>query len=343
MRKGFSITELMVALGVMAVAFLITSTIFKISVDTQRTAHATAEVMRKFRAITDQLNTDLAGLREDGEVFVAWVPADVNRLGDQDVDEDFDGDGYARFDRIMFFADGDFQSYNEGPKTSGGTKIARGNIARICYMLARTDDGSIAQMQQRKKRVLARTQHIMTADEELEDFFAGVGGFSDQDWVQWNNHYEYDRMTIGDWKNLGRLGVAEVKDDMFTTISGVRVNDSNVMPIGAQVNDGEPNSIHMLLCDGVGEFEVQLWSDSLRRWVPAVDPNNDGDLADTDFRNSGGTVILDSNEVLGAWYDGMGNLTGYLGRAMKFTFTLYDSRRVLKNGKTFTHIVYLDD
>ena len=31
-----------------------------------------------------------------------------------------------------------------------------------------------------------------------------------------------------------------------------------------------------------------------------------------------------------------------LGRALKFTFTLYDSKGILKEGQTFTHIVYLD-
>lgn len=30
-------------------------------------------------------------------------------------------------------------------------------------------------------------------------------------------------------------------------------------------------------------------------------------------------------------------------RAFKFTFTLYDSHGVIKNGRTFTHIVYLGD
>jgi len=31
-----------------------------------------------------------------------------------------------------------------------------------------------------------------------------------------------------------------------------------------------------------------------------------------------------------------------LGRALKFTFTLYDSKGIIKKGRTFTHIVYLD-
>jgi hypothetical protein len=32
-----------------------------------------------------------------------------------------------------------------------------------------------------------------------------------------------------------------------------------------------------------------------------------------------------------------------LGRALKFTFTLYDSKGIIKEGRTFTHIVYLDN
>ena len=33
----------------------------------------------------------------------------------------------------------------------------------------------------------------------------------------------------------------------------------------------------------------------------------------------------------------------YWPKALKFTFTLYDSKAVIKGGRTFTHIVYLDD
>ena len=55
---------------------------------------------------------------------------------------------------------------------------------------------------------------------------------------------------------------------------------------GAQIDPADPNSIHMLLCEGVGEFKVQGWSDSLQRWVPDVDPDGDGTLLDTDFMPS---------------------------------------------------------
>jgi hypothetical protein len=32
-----------------------------------------------------------------------------------------------------------------------------------------------------------------------------------------------------------------------------------------------------------------------------------------------------------------------LGRALKFTFTLFDSKGIIKGGRTFSYIVYLDN
>jgi hypothetical protein len=97
--------------------------------------------------------------------------------------------------------------------------------------------------------------------------------------------------------------------------------------------------------------------------VPQVDPDGDGSLADTDFLLASGDT-LESEAVPGVLYpyppyggvvmrnidyprdqvdkEHFGAIPG-LGRALKFTFTLYDSRGVLKEGRTFTHIVYLDD
>ena len=121
----------------------------------------------------------------------------------------------------------------------------------------------------------------------------------------------------------------------------------------------------MLFCQGVGEFIVQGWSDVLQRWVPELDPDGDGDLAsDSDFfpDPGGDPTKVDVVNIPGVLYpDGTsiisGPLAGYpagsineanfnsipgLGRAFKFTFTLYDSRGVFKKGKTFTHIVHLD-
>ena len=94
----------------------------------------------------------------------------------------------------------------------------------------------------------------------------------------------------------------------------------------------------------------------------SADPDGDGDLSDTDF------FLSTPDAVPGVWYpydppyngvikiansdvDNDPNVLNEarfdeipgLGRALKFTFTLYDSKGVIKEGRTFTHIVYLGD
>lgn len=107
------------------------------------------------------------------------------------------------------------------------------------------------------------------------------------------------------------------------------------------------------------------------RWFPMMDPDGDGDLTnDSDFRLNGAVIHPDrvpgllypaayGGHVMGPYPPNDGGTTPQypasmlnqanfnnipgLGRALKFTFTLYDSRGIFKDGKTFTHIVYLDN
>jgi prepilin-type N-terminal cleavage/methylation domain-containing protein len=111
-NKGFTLIELAVAIAILALMASFAGAIFKVSIESHRVAGAHAEIMQKLRTITDQLNADFKGLRKDGEIAVAWVPVHDPNFA-----------RYARFDRIMFFADGDFQSY--WPQASGPV---RGNL-----------------------------------------------------------------------------------------------------------------------------------------------------------------------------------------------------------------------
>ena len=355
--NGFTLVELLVAIGILAIVLSFASVIFRVSIDAHRTAIANAEIMQKLRAITNQLNIDFKGLRKDGEIFVAWVAKPVPAAGYKDNDLD----GYERFDRIMFFADGDFQSYSVNP-------MIRGNVARISYMVARK--GNLrAEEQARADRVLARTQHILTSDPDLADFL-DPDNFTDLQWYEWNNRYEYEKTSLDAWKAIPFVN----KADMLSVICDIKIQNSNVSEQvrGAMVDPAEPNSIHMLMCEGVGEFKIQGWYDAQQRWVPEVDPDGDGDLTDTHF------FMVDSNSVPGVLYpyptegavalggefycdldtqQGIDKFRAFqallneerfdeipgLGRALKFTFTLYDSKGVIKEGRTFTHIVYLDD
>ncbi|HUU19045.1 MAG TPA: type II secretion system protein [Sedimentisphaerales bacterium] len=341
-NKAFTLIELLVAVGILAVILSFASVIFKVSIGAHRTAIANAEIMQKLRAITNQLNTDFEGLRKDGEIFVAWVAKPVTAADYKDNDLD----GYERFDRIMFFADGDFQSYKVNP-------TVRGNVARICYMIARK--GIVrAEGQDRTKRVLARNVHILTADPSLADFL-DPNSFSDAQWFEWNNRYEYDKISLEGWKEIAW----ENKKNMLSAMSDITVDTSNINESirGVTVEPADANSIHMLFCEGVGEFKIQGWYDAQQQWLPEVDPDGDGDLADTHF------FFSDPNSVPGVLYpypstgvvtmnninypreqvdEAHFNAIPGLGRALKFTFTLYDSKGIIKEGMTFTHIVYLD-
>jgi len=345
MKKGFTLIELVVAIGLLALVGSFAGVIFRAGIETYRVATAEAEIMQKFRAITAQLDADFKGLRKDGEIFIIWAPMDLDP-------PEGDGIADARFDRIMFFASGDFHSYGQV-----GGKVVRGNVARITYMLARTgytpEDKAYNQPPQ--KRILARTQHILTADEALVGLdLTKLMGF----WYEWRDYYEFDKITLQDWLVM-RWGN---KADILSVITDVAVRPSQTDPSiiespsniagGTVVDPEDPGTIHSLLAEGVGQFKIQGWSDEYG-WVPE---DNDVPLL-----NLTGDP---TQEVAGILYNplhgGIKNLNvAYdpnismdeehfnqipgLGRALKFTFTLYDSKGVFKNGRTFTHIVYLDE
>ncbi len=109
-RRGFTLVELVVAIGVMAMVVLFAGTVFKASIASYRIATAQAEIMQKFRAITDQLNNDFQGLRKDGYLILYSTYAGT-------------APNNFRSDRLYFFSTGDFQSWYNS--------TVRSNIARI--------------------------------------------------------------------------------------------------------------------------------------------------------------------------------------------------------------------
>ncbi|MHC4499621.1 MAG: hypothetical protein ACYS21_10970, partial [Planctomycetota bacterium] len=294
-----------------------------------------------------QLNTDCKGLRKDGEIFVVWTARPVDPVFDAD-----DVDGFLRLDRIMFFANGDFQTYHQHQGN------IRGNVARVSYMLANRrgeNPGEIipAAEQNRVKRMLARSQHILTADELAIDF-RYPGTLGDVELDNWRNLTEYDKISLPEWKNMPWAS----KKVALATITGVNIQDRIGEGWGARIHPADPLSVHMLLCEGVGEFKIQGWYEVEQRWVPEVDwgdgrtdfPLYEDEL---DVVNAPGVLYpyppYGAAKIPGMYYDPnflteehFNEIPG-LGRALKFTFTLYDSKGILEGGRTFTHIVYLDD
>ncbi len=93
------------------------------------------------------------------------------------------------------------------------------------------------------------------------------------------------------------------------------VEDSNnqyILDVSVEM-DIEHGDIRRLFCENIGEFEI-TWSR--------------------------GEIDSDGKFI---WWPGNLGPNDSMPIAIKFAFTLYDSKRILKDGRRFTHIVYLGD
>lgn len=357
MRKAFTLIELVVAMGILAIIMAFAGIVFKVGAESHRMAVANTEIMQKLRTITEQLNADFRGLRKEGEILVVWEADPASN----------DPNAFERFDRIMFFTTGDFQAYD-------ANGVTKGDVARICYTLASrlNEDGDRLPPQGQKpaERMLVRTQHILTTPEKAGGAFDPCD-FTDTQWREWNSDNQYDGISLTQW----RLIPQDQKANIFSVIGDISIEDlygdavreTDESARGVVIDFRQSSPVHALLAEGVGQFSVQGWWEPELRWMPQVDlgddPNdpNDSNLDASDFILDGGQIDQERNPALRYPYGGVSlqledvnyppelideanfsSIPG-LGRALKFTFTLYDSRGLIPGGRTFTHIVYLDN
>jgi prepilin-type N-terminal cleavage/methylation domain-containing protein len=363
--QGFTLVELVVAIGIMGLVILFAGNVFKASIGSYRIASAQAEIMQKFRAITDQLNNDFRGLRKDAPLFI-WFqfdPTDINN----------------RLDQIMFFADGDFQSiqtYNTytGPGIYNGSIIPQPSGSPVVSNLARIYYGQAQSIDPRNNtitypvalrfidRVLSRRQHLYIANPDSGLQYWHFPAYNSSDFlfvdpIQ-NDWFEHDTNSLSQWQ-VAAQNPTNV-DNIITGCFGTAVSYyGNNRPT---VNLADANTLHLLMAQKVGNFSVQ-WSylftnagQTYVYWWPSIDPDGNGNLSDSDFRRMSpvpvpfGFYFNTAAPSFLNWfsYDKAVYLTGAVvepvyPKALKFTFTLYDSRGVFKDGQTFTHIVYLGD
>lgn len=350
MRRGFTIIELLVAIGILVALLAASGVIFSMAVDAQRAASATSEITEKLQAIRDQLDNDFGGLIKD-EALAVWFELNP-------VDQDGDGtiDRYERFDQILFFATGDFQTirqYDDGMINdtvwSNTARVYYGHADRIDYANRAVANKALVEGYPFFK-TLARREHVLTAKAlaifpDITDSTTFAASFIPIN----NDFYEYD--TIGNaglWGNVldyvdpvaGPINSEQVLETCFDNVQG-----------RAGMDLKEPLTLHMLMCQGVGSFKIQ-WSYDLNgqvRWFPSTDPDGDGDESDSDFNVLSNTSGFYFNMPGGVDVDTDGDgsndwltIPGFYPEAFKFTFTLYDSNGIFKGGKTFTHIVYLN-
>ena len=341
MRKGFTLIELLVAMAVLALMIAFASMVFKVSIDTYRVSTATAEIMQKLRAVTDQLDADFKGLRKDAPLLI-WFAQDTANQN-------------ARHDQIMSFADGDFSSiqlYNKitnRPDLADGTLVIRGNTARIYYGQANINESM-------RRRILVRRQHILTEDADTEDWphdNLSDLGYDDPNSSQTKeDRYEHDRLSLAQWK--------VIDGSLYVGGNSVVDPNGNAFSNPPHIDMADPTTFHKLLSQGVADFSIQwaYWDtlDDRFYWFPSDDPDGALGSAASHF------TLMSEPEKFGMYFNISGDITGwytviddavfyrkgqsfaknFFPQALKFTFTLYDSKGVINGGMVFSHIVYLE-
>jgi prepilin-type N-terminal cleavage/methylation domain-containing protein len=187
-----------------------------------------------------------------------------------------------------------------------------------------------------------------------------------------NDWYEYDQATLMDWKNLCQDVIN--CDHLLTT--SFNNNPDYILGGRPKIDYDDYETLHLLLSQGVIQMQIQ-WAytaDDLAvpnlfsgvRWWPSTDPDGDRDPVDSDFDSInysqfGASLEMSGGSSSSEWHDVESiNFSkrcrtevtnngvflfkdGFYPKALKFTFVLRDSNGIFADGKTFTHIVYLDN
>jgi len=259
--KGFTLLELAVAVGLLAMVLSFAGVIFKVSINSQRTAIANAEIMQKLRAITDQLDADFRSVVYEYGGYIGFN-TDTFKINGTNVQ--------VNSDCIAFFTSGSFQSTGQ----YDGETMA-GNVA--CVFYGQPDPNSFSGLPKPQQNMLLRRQTILTGDAPAAGSPVG----------------EYYRESLSQWRVIRPFA------DPEDWVKRPLINPNDLQ--GYMV---------MLMAKGVHNFTIEF-----AEW------DTNGQIK---WTRSPQTVPQSINT-----------------RAFKFTFTLYDSKGVIKDGRTFTHIVYL--
>lgn len=282
-NKAFTLIELVVAIAILVIVISFAGVIFKVSISSQRTAAANAEIMQKLRAITDQLNIDFKGFRKDGYLVLYSDLLNRKEYANSTTSADF------RADRLFYFSTGDSQSWFATNVRSNIAKVYFGHDYRSLNVAALpVSEWSLAR--DIKLMTPGSPQLVDSNDVSFAAFKANVVG------------------TENEAQNLLTYGI----------------------PIDVQAN---PDDVRGLMCQNVGEIKIE-WTNGLKApgdimlWFGLLLP-------------SGFPVEVPGPPYIATWNPMTAEQ--YWPKALKFTFTLYDSKGILKQGRTFTHIVYFGD
>ena len=289
MRKAFTLIEMVVALGVLAVVLSFAWIIFRVSIDSRHLALANAEIMQKFRVITEQLDRDFRGMVLEyegaGEIRQFTPLRGGSRVS-------------VNSDSIAFFVTSYFQTLN----LYNGKPVV-GNVACVSY--EQPDPNSYSSTPGDNEwlpteTVLLRRQTILAGGLDPSIYAAGSGP-----------HKEYYLTSLAQWRVNPPFATNE---EWFLHPRSDQVRAEDYLP--------------MFLARGVDNFTIEY---------AQRDPN------DPNYPNTR-RVERDPTTDAIRWRRDVGVNSGtriVFPSAFKFTFTLYDSRGIIENGRTFTHVIVL--
>jgi len=361
-HRGFTLIELVVAISVLGMILASSGMVFKITVESKRMATANSEIMQKFRVISMQMDSDFQNIQKDAPLTI-WFQSDANN----------------RYDKLMFFSSGDFQSIQhythiseadnsplvykmETLPENQGAKIIRGHIARVFYGIANIRGETEIKppwLLETPERVLSRRMHILTADQsliewpdkELNTFNQIDPSFPTMPGLLLNDRFEHDALSLSEWKNL----TADQYIDKFI-LDTIFTSQNSWISLSNQYIS---YTLHNLMCEGVENFTIQwaYWDEGQINWFPSDDLDGNKSTIDSQFilnsaNNRFGVIFGVEGDPPGLEWKKVENIKfkqsksfglGFYPAALKFTIRLYDSKGIIKDGRVFTKIVYLGE
>lgn len=371
---GFTLTELIVSITLLVMIMLGVNLIFGLSTKSVGQAESADVIMRHLRTFEDQMGRDLRGLRTDGFFalkYARYQEGAVDIHENTQAEEEgriFSSNAEPRMDRMVFFANGDYQTIYNRFNTSSNSFDADGspiyaNMARIYYGQDESVYGPTPLVANRF--VLCRRAKLLSAD--LDDdtnndnppFPPLPGGYGNSPTRYDAWEYEYISFftwnhEIPTWTNIP-FALNDHRTDNARTVSWIRrpAIDMAAVP---DVNPTGDSSSHLLMLPGVAGFKVQRWAvtappginsvadpdnpASFPRWFPEEDPNQDGDTNDSDFVHADSAENEGQYRVLADYFNGPPpgalsdpwdqQLPGDWPTALKFTITFADPKERLE-------------
>jgi type II secretory pathway pseudopilin PulG len=376
-NNAFTIVELLVAMALVMILMGLSSVVFTTGVKAHRTADSTVEVVRRTEAICQQLSSDFRGLRTDAPMAMWFEIVDTD--GDGTADTWYDQIQFFANGDFQTIKQYDSDGNGIPDKTVSGmmARIYYGHGWRMNTMTAPwtfEENYRWNSASQPGARLLARRAHLLTSDMNLTySIFSGVSSpfpdmslFTGAGFTAFgNNLVEYDQISLTDWQTLVQT-TANCNHFLQVCFNN---NSADAATAGRPIMDMKnAETLHLLMAEEVSSFQIQ-WAykseDQIKntstgemfgvnerfvgvRWWP--------DYSRGDFYQAGFGAYFNmpggvSGTMVNSWKTvGVGGhqsevvyfSPAYFPRAIKFTFTVHDVKGLFPDGRTFTHIVYIE-